>query len=393
MFIARSITKKLEELLPEKQMLIVTGMRRVGKTTQLRHLYNQIPSSNKLFLDLEDILLRKIFSSDNYQDVKKSLENEGIVFTKPQYIFIDEIQLVPNLPSILKYFYDSYQTKFVVSGSSSYYIKNHFTESLAGRKFILELFPLSFQEFLQFKNISKKDTPPSFAQKTSLKSELDQQKYQSLYAEYITYGGFPDVVLATSHNIKQSLLSDIINSYFQLDVTTLADFSDIPYLRDLLLLLTQRIGQKMNITNLANALHISRKKVYDYLAFLQSTYVIRTVSQSSSIDNQVSADDKCYFTDTGLANYLQPIKTGNQFENSVFMNLHQQHQLTYFQTQSGKEIDFVLNKKIGIEVKETASKQDLANLLKRANSLGISDYYIVSYNYVDHPRVIMPWDL
>lgn len=392
-FIRRHITDKLDKLLIEKPIIVITGMRQVGKTTQLNYLYNKIHSSNKLWITLEDVLQRKIFATDNYQDIKRNLEQEGVTFDTQSYIFIDEIQYIKNLPSIMKYFYDEYNVKFAVTGSSSYYLKHYFTESLAGRKIVIELYPLTFREFLSFKNINK-TWYDRYEHKANKKTVLDEQKYGQLYAEYMEYGGFPAVVKTQNKSIKKALLKDILNSYFQLDVTTIADFSDIGKLRDLLILLTQRIGQKMSISSLANALQINRVKVYEYLELLQATYVIRTISQKSSIDNQISADNKIFFNDIGLANILADIAIGNKFENAISMNLAYENNIMYFQTKSGGEIDFIIDKKIGFEIKVNPIQKDLANLKKRARSAGIDTYYLVGLKYnkgVDN--LIMAWDL
>lgn len=367
-------------------------MRRVGKTTLIKHLFDEVVSVNKVYYSFEDALTRKKFSGDNYQNIKRMLEGEGVTFNEKAYIFIDEIQFLPNITSVIKYFYDEYAVKFVVTGSSSYYLKNHFTESLSGRKFVVELHPLTFSEFLVFKEVSI-ESGVSFEKKPELNLEIYEGKYGSLYDEYVKFGGFPDVVLNPNLEIKKELLKDIINSYFQIDVTTLADFDDIGKLRDLLTILTQRVGQKINISNISNALKISRAKVYEYLEFLKSTYVISTISQNSSVDNRISADDKFYFSDTGIANILSEISAGNLFENSVFMNLVYDYDLTYYQTKSGGEIDFVLNNKVGLEVKETASAQDLVNLKKRSASAGLKEYYIISRNYSSVEKTIFVWDL
>ncbi len=392
MFLARKILPRLKSLLNEKQILVLTGMRRVGKTTLIKHLFNDLATKNKIYYSFEDTLTRKKFSDDNYENLKRMLEGEGITFTEKAYIFIDEIQFLPNITSVIKYFYDEYDVKFVVTGSSSYYLKNHFTESLSGRKFVVELYPLTFNEFLVFKGEQREENVP-FSKKVDLNLEIYEGKYKGLYEEYMKYGGFPDVVLNPSIDIKQEILKDIINSYFQIDVTTIADFDDIGKLRDLLIILTQRVGQKINISNISNVLKINRAKVYEYLELLKSTYVIHTVSQHSSADNRISADDKFYFSDTGIANVLSEVAAGSIFENSVFMNLVYDYDLTYYQTKSGGEIDFVLNKKLGIEVKETASAQDLLNLGKRAISASLDEYYIVTRNYSPIEKTIFAWDL
>jgi len=391
-FISRKIQKKLNKVITQKQVTVITGMRRVGKTTLLQHYFEKISSKNKLKLNLEDALTRKIFAEINYKNIIRALQQEGIDITKKSYIFIDEIQFIRNMPSIIKYLYDEYDIKFVVSGSSSFYLKNHFSESLAGRKIIVDLYPLTFREFLNFKGIEKK-YKEKFSEKIVIKNKVSAEKYRNLYKEYINFGGFPEVVLANDKEIKNELLKDIVNSYFQIDVTTLADFKDIGKIRDLLILLTQRIGQKINISNIANALNIKRDRVYEYLEFLQSTYVIKMIPQKSSIDNKISADNKFYFTDTGLARLLAEVSEGSKFENSIFMNLIYDSKITYYQTKSGGEIDFVLDDAIGLEVKLNPGRQDLAILKKRAISAGISEYYLVGFQYSELNKTIMSWDM
>src|ERR1035437_3815330 len=150
MFI-RTIYPELELHLKNKLITVITGMRRVGKTTAVKHLMNSISSSNKLYLDLERVENRYLFEQANYKEIELSLQAEGIDLSKEAYIALDEIQLVPNISSVVKYLYDTHNIKFIVTGSSSFYIKNHFTESLAGRKRIFEMEPLSFSEYLTFK--------------------------------------------------------------------------------------------------------------------------------------------------------------------------------------------------------------------------------------------------
>lgn len=392
-FFDRKITPQFNQYLKEKQAIVLTGMRRVGKTTLIKHAFDGITSSNKLYLNLENVLTRKLFTQENYDDIKTGLEREGLHFgTQLAYIFIDEIQFIPNIPSVIKYLYDQYPVKFVVTGSSSYYLKNYFTESLAGRKFVLELRPLTFSEFLTFKG--KKPRP--YADLSALvgrSGELELSKYANLYQEYIEYGGFPEVVLNPNQDIKKALLEDIISSYFQIDITTLAQFKDVAILRDLLALLTRRIGQKVNITNLATVLKIPRGQVYEYLELLKYTYVIDTISQKTSVDIQVSADDKLYFSDTGLAHTLANISEGSLFENSVYMNVVNDYQLSYYQTGSGGEIDFVLDGAVGLEVKETISQSDLANLNKRCQAAKLKQGYLIGRHPTTIAQSIMAWDL
>jgi predicted AAA+ superfamily ATPase len=116
----------------------------------------------------------------------------GLDILKPAILALDEIQLVENLPRVIKYLYDNYDIKFIVTGSSSYYMKNQFSESLAGRKRIFEMYPLSFKEFLNFKD----EGIPNFEKYAwQFFNKTWYNKFKDLYAEYISFGGFPEVVL------------------------------------------------------------------------------------------------------------------------------------------------------------------------------------------------------
>ena len=149
--VTRSSYQSLAEHLLQKQVTVITGMRRIGKSTALQYLLGQITHSNKLYLDCERVEIRVLLNRPDYESIAEELQLRGLDFTKPCVIALDEIQLAENLPSLIKYIYDTYNVKFIVTGSSSYYMKNQFSESLAGRKRIFEMYPLSFKEFLHFK--------------------------------------------------------------------------------------------------------------------------------------------------------------------------------------------------------------------------------------------------
>ena len=93
---------------------------------------------------MERLDQRAVFQESNYDLVINFLRNRGLDSTQPMTVALDEIQYVPNLPSVVKYLLDNYQIKFLLTGSSSFYLKNYFTESLAGRKVVFEMFPLTF---------------------------------------------------------------------------------------------------------------------------------------------------------------------------------------------------------------------------------------------------------
>src|SRR3990172_12522924 len=134
MIYPRIIFNDIEKHFETPEAVILTGMRRTGKTTLLNLIRDSLKGDNKLFLDLENPLNRKFFEEEDYERIKASLEFLGINFAKRAYVFLDEIHHIKKLPSVVKYFIDHYKVKFFLTGSASFYLKNLFTESLSGRK-------------------------------------------------------------------------------------------------------------------------------------------------------------------------------------------------------------------------------------------------------------------
>src|SRR3989344_7396932 len=126
-FFERKIHKALKSHLDEKQVTILTGMRRTGKTTLVNKLLSELGSSNQVFLDFQNLSNRDIFGDRNYDNIIRTLERQGMYSKQKMYIAIDEIQLVPESASAIKYLYDHFDIKFILTGSSSYYLKNLFS--------------------------------------------------------------------------------------------------------------------------------------------------------------------------------------------------------------------------------------------------------------------------
>lgn len=389
MIYQRKILPALRSQVNTPEIIVLTGMRRVGKTTIYKTLFEEINSNNKLFLDIENPLDQKIFEEIDYNNIWENLVALGLTKNRRAYVFLDEIQAMPQIVKPIKYLYDHYHLKFFLTGSSSFYLKNLFPESLAGRKFIFELFPLDFQEFLTFKGRIK-NFYGSFEEKNKHKNAMAYEKTIKLYGEYLRYGGFPGVVVASEPSQKKLRLRDIFKSYYEKDIKGLADFRDLNAVRDLILLLTQRIGSRLDVTKLASELGVARETIYSYLSFLEATYFISTIAPfSKNVDREISGRNKVYLCDTGILNQLGKVSEGSIFENAVYNDLKKFGKINYYQRRkSEREIDFIIDEKIAIEAKNKATKEYLRDLAGLSKSLGIDNFYIVSKEFVDLDRVI-----
>lgn len=353
---------------------VLTGMRRTGKTTLLKKLLADIPNKNSLYLDLQRPDYRELFQQKNYEAIYEAFIAQGLSKEKQMVVALDEIQLVPDSPSAIKYLVDHHNIKFIVAGSSSYYLKNLFSESLSGRKKIFELFPLNFGEFLTFKGIKYSET--DWQKKPFNKFEYD--RLSSYYEEYIHFGGFPQVVLSQSETEKKDILLDIMSSYVNIDIRSLADFSDERNLYSLAKLLSGRIGSRVEYSTLSRLIGLSRPTVTNYITFFEKTYLISMVPVfTKNIGREIVKSKKLYFCDTGLANILAEISSGAQFENTLFNQLSRTGSLQYYALKSGNEIDFILNGSLAIEAKETPTENDLTALSRLSSTSGLSDFRLI----------------
>lgn len=379
MIIRREIYAKIKPVIPSAEAIIITGMRRTGKTTLLRYIWDAIASKNKLFLDLENPANQKYFEEKNYEKILDNLKFLGLNAAKKSYVFLDEIQFIRNIPSIVKYLIDHHKIKFFLSGSASFYLKNLFSESLAGRKYIFELFPLSFREFLEIKNPSIR--LPANAEKISMAMFGEINRH---YDEYLLYGGFPGVAQKESTEEKKMALEEIFSSYFQLEVRQLGDFRKIGVIRDFILLLMQRVGSKLDIQKLSKELGVSRDTIYHYLSFLEYTYFIALIRPwSRNRDTELRSVPKFYLCDTGLINHFAKVSEGALFENAAFSALRKKGEVNYYQRKSGVEIDFILKKKYAYEVKTAPNNHDLKRLSILSKELKLKHHFIISRKYAE----------
>lgn len=391
--IHREIKATLEKELSSDKAVILTGMRRVGKTTLIRSLYDAISDRRKLFLDLENPLSQEYFAETDYEKIKITLDQLAKGRGKDLIVFLDEIQNVKSIPSIVKYLSDHYKTKFVLTGSTSFYLKNLFSESLAGRKRLFELYPLNLKEFIRFKNPDL--TIPEITEKITKPRFLLFEKYLS---EFIHYGGFPSVATSTSAEEKLAELGDIYTSYFQKEIQILADFRRIESVRHTMKLILQRVSSKLDIAKLSQELGISRITLLEYIDFLEGTFFLKRIgAYSKSVDVTLRAQQKPYIIDNGFLTLGGSLEESKQLENAVFNLLRPNYDsVYYYQSKGGAEIDFIVQKEkqeIAFEVKTTAHPKDAKRVEKTAKKLGLSDWYIVSKHFSPLPRVIYPFQI
>lgn len=388
----RFLYHTIKKYIDHKNALVITGMRQVGKTTLMKQIYDEVDAP-KLWFDFDNPLDMLQFEEIDYNKIFHNLETALNSSGKRIYIFIDEIQNLPEITKIIKYHIDHFGVKYIVTGSSNYYLKNLFPESLSGRKFLFILPPLSFNEYLYFHDKSEAIIPEGndFGVILQNQNRVAFEKRSSDYYNYVEFGGFPEVVLSKDIELKKAVLKNIFASFFEKDIKVLTDMKDIRELRDLILLLVPRTGNILDITRLSGELEINRVKLYNYLEFLQGVFFLQLLPKfSKSIDKSVAGGKKVYFADTGILNSIGKVNEGQLFENAIANQLKNYGDLSFYNQRNTAEIDFIVNKEIAFEVKINATENDLKRTAYLAEKIGIHKYYLISRKYNETDKTIFP---
>jgi len=381
--------------LQHKNAIVITGMRQVGKTTLMRQLYDDF-EGKRLWFDLDNPLDQMVFESSDYNSIYSELARISEVKDGERLLVcIDEIQNLPEITKVIKHLIDYFGVKFIVTGSSNYYLRNLFPESLSGRKFLYVLPVLSFREFLMFNGrITEDQLAGNLEEALQSKSKVNILQTRELYDTYIEFGGFPEVVITKDSDTKRLILRNIFASFFEKDIKVFTELKDVRELRDLILLLAVRNGNMLDVSKLSSELGINRVKMYNYLEFLEGIFFLRLLPKySKSFDRSVGGGKKVYFSDTGILNLVAKVTEGQLFETAVANQLAYYGELSFYNKRNKSEIDFILNKEIAFEVKQKGLKSDYSKLQKLAGEIGITKQYMISHTLSDVENAVYPWFL
>lgn len=387
------------------ETIVLHGARQVGKTTLMKMTMDYLKkneNNNFFYFDLEKEEFLDLCNK-GVEEIIKYIKGKtvGNNFGNKTFIFIDEIQYLDNPTGLLKLFYDHYKNDFklIVSGSSSFAIKSKFKDSLVGRIIDLEVFGLSFREFLDFKELRYD---------LSSDSELINAELKNIYSEYVLYGFYPQVVLTDNLELKEVYLKNIIEKYIYKDIRDLAEVKDLEKFNNLVKFLASQSGELVNINELANTLNMARQTIEQYLFILESTYIIKLIRPfHKNIRSELSKMPKIYFEDLGILNLLRNKKLaseidGNAFENSIYAYLRRQFDVSdmfFWRTVGKQEVDFVINGDdiIPAEVKLSYQDKLMKNLTFFSKQYKIKNSYCITMNKKESKlggiQQIYPWEI
>jgi predicted AAA+ superfamily ATPase len=335
--------QKLEKDLTQKEVQILMGARRVGKTYLMYSLIQSLIKSgiqrNRiLFCILNDYDLKGVTIAEI---IKEFRSIHGIGIDEKIYVFLDEVQYVTDWDQQVTSLYDTQNIKIVVSGSSSLLIKRQST-FLTGRQLKYTIYPLDFGEFLNFRNYEI--------------NPAENYLYPKYLQEYFECGGFPDMVL----NRNTQYLADLIDAILFKDIVSVYNLDQPKLLKEILIWLATHLRQPVSYSKLTKVLNQkSDVTVKQYLEYLKEVYQILEIRRfSPSLSEQMTSPKKFYFSDIGMRNTLiNGFKDeGSVAENILYIHLcnkyGQDNVFYYYQNQL--EVDFIV--RLGAELLAFESK-------------------------------------
>ena len=371
-------TKKLKL----NEIIFLKGVRRSGKSTLLINFIKNLLSSGIskeriLFINLEDSRFANYLSLELLEDIKNAYLFYLAPSKKP-YIFLDEIQNIPMFEKWLLKEYELNKSYLIATGSNSKLLSKEIGSSLSGRYIDIEVMPLSFKEFLFFKDIKIKDKFDLIVKKLEV---------EKLFQEYLKFGGFPKVALINEESLKAEELKMYFDSIILRDIVARYRLENFKILEQIAIYLLSNISNYISINLLKKFFGISYDMVNNYLEYIENAYLIFRVPKFSwSLKKQQANPRKIYAIDNGLASnvfFQVGKKLGDLLENIVFLELKRRfNEIYYYKTTNGYEVDFVIKQKekiisliqVCFSIKdEKIRKREIRALLKAKDELKLGN--------------------
>jgi predicted AAA+ superfamily ATPase len=340
-----SYLSELEKLNKSKDVILVTGLRRVGKTTLLHQLIFRLlkkVDKNKIFyVSLDNLVLKDhtlLEIVDTFRKISSLKYNEHV------YLFLDEIHFQKDYELQLKNLYDMGHCKIYASGSASLDIVMK-SPHLTGRQRIIPLNPLGFDEYLEFNNrdlsVANKHLLPEMA------------------LEYVKIGGMPEYVRTKDPNVLQSLLDSILYR----DIAARHNIRNRESLKDILIFVAQGVSSPVSKRKISKVLGIKEDTVSRILDLFVESNLIHFIEKEGKLSERKASPKKMYLADTGLFTVLtERINLGAMVENLVYLTLTRTENVRYLR-RNGQEVDFVSGKNaIESKYKRHISSEDIIAL-------------------------------
>jgi uncharacterized protein len=383
-----------------KEVIVLIGLRRIGKTYLLYQEINKFPKKQCIYINFEDERLEELKVNDLQLIFEAHYDLFPETIGKELYLFFDEIQSAPSWELFINRLYESKKFRIYVTGSSAKLLSKEIATQLRGRVISKNIFPLSFKEFLKFKEFE-----------INKLTFLTNQKSKLLYYfnEFFKFGGLPRVVEENEIIKKRDLLSTYMDLIIYKDLIDRYNIRNTEVLKLLIKYMITNIGKNPTLNYFYNSIKqitsVSKDSIADYFSYILDIGLLYQITQYSfSLKNQNIAMKKVYITDLGY-NYIFGFKfsedKGRLLENLVFIELKRRNKEIYYHREK-HECDFVIKEAMKIkeaiqvcyELNYENKDREIKGLLEAMNKHKLKEGLLLTYDeeeeiIIDKKKIII----
>ena len=383
--VRREIQDRIETFIKFKEVVMITGTRRGGKSSLMKLICDdlikkyKVSPSNILYLNFEDERFIEFNTGDFAQIYELYLQ-----INKPtgrKYFFLDEIQNVAGWERWVNRLYENENIKIFITGSNASLLRSEISTALTGRNRVIINFPFSFREFLVFENYRLEENDFYQTEKRAL--------IKSFFQEYLKLGGYPEIVKINDPTLLEQYFKDIIYR----DILPRYSIKKIKEIRELCLFLASNLGSIHSYNQLLSLIGVkSINTVKSYLEILEEVFLFFQIKLFDySIKRQIYNPSKIYIIDTALGNSISfkfSENIGHIYENLVFLELKRRNkEIYYWKSKKDKEVDFLIKR--GLEIDEAIQvsynlndkktlDREMESLLMAKDEFGIKHLTIIT---------------
>lgn len=354
-----------------------TGLRRAGKSYYLYQIIQEKFSKENyerlLFINFEDERLLEL----THHDLQYILDAYFELFEWMPIIFLDEIQNVPHWQKFVRRLADEGRRIFV-TGSNAEMLSHEIASTLGGRFINKEILPLSFREYLSFKELS-----------VTSKTKYSSERYKIIkeYEEYLHFGGFPELL---QMNDKREFLSSVYQKLFYGDLIARYKVSNVVTLKLMVKKLAESVNNETSINRIKNLIKstgvsIGNNTLFDYLNYLESSFLIASITNFHNKFTEKETNKKYYFLDNGILGLFLIDQPTKLLENQIYIELRRRGEHPYFLKRK-TEVDFYIPEKgmliqVSYSIKNPETlEREVIGLRSAMKAFGITNSWIITYD-------------
>ncbi len=376
--IERELLKEIESKIRLPHAVVITGIRRCGKSTLLRQIIKKFYADSEFYyISFEDERLLN-FRAEDFNLIFEALIE---LFGEKKTFFIDEIQNVENFEAFVRRFCDN-GFKFFVSGSNAKLLSRELGTKLTGRHTDITLNPFTFSEFLSLRGVK--------FEKNMLYKTIEKAKIKKYFDEYLAGGGMPEFLIYKDASSLAGVYEDIVIK----DIAVRHNVGDVHRLRELYQYLITNFSNKFSYRSLNKIMGMgSVNTVKKYISYLEGAFFAKTVGKFDySLKKQMINDKKIYISDNGFIKVISTRTTqdrGRLLENLVFNTLKISSNPFYYANK--RECDFLLLKNNEIksamqvcwELNEENREKELEGLIGALKEFNLKEGTILTHDEED----------